>query len=56
MALNAMSITSRSFIRSTIALLLVGFLALTGIVAMTFWLGERAQAGTDDEEYGTWAC
>lgn len=38
-----MSITSRSFIRSTIALLLVGFLALIGIVAMTFWLGERAQ-------------
>jgi signal transduction histidine kinase len=43
MALIAMSITSRSFIRSTTALLLVGFLALTGIVAMTFWLGERAQ-------------
>src|ERR1700712_1409728 len=48
MAGGAMSITSRSFIRSTIALLLVGFLALTGIVAMTFWLGERAQVYFND--------
>src|ERR1700712_4260872 len=43
MALAAMSITNRSFIRSTTALLLVGLLALLAIVAMTFWLGERAQ-------------
>lgn len=38
-----MPITSRVFVQSSIALLLVGFLALTGIVAMTYWLGERAQ-------------
>jgi signal transduction histidine kinase len=38
-----MSITSRFFVQSTTALLLVGFLALLGIVGMTFWLGERAQ-------------
>jgi signal transduction histidine kinase len=40
---NAMSITSRSFVQSTTALLLVGFLVLLGIVGMTFWLGERAR-------------
>ena len=38
-----MPISSRFFVRSTTALLLVGFLALLGIVGMTFWLGERAQ-------------
>ena len=38
-----MSITSRFVIQSTIALLVVGFLALLGIVGMTIWLGERAQ-------------
>lgn len=38
-----MSLTSRSFVQSTVALLFVGFLALLGIVGMTFWLGERAQ-------------
>ncbi|MDO9561502.1 MAG: CHASE3 domain-containing protein [Bradyrhizobium sp.] len=38
-----MTITSRAFVQSTTALLLVGFLALLGIVGMTFWLGERAQ-------------
>jgi signal transduction histidine kinase len=38
-----MPITSRFFVQSTTALLFVGFLALLGIVAMTFWLGERAQ-------------
>src|ERR1700709_273778 len=43
MAMAVMSITNRSFIRSTTALLLVGLLALLAIVAMTFWLGERAQ-------------
>ena len=40
---NAMSITSRFFVQSTTALLLVGFLVLLGIVGMTFWLGERAR-------------
>src|ERR1700709_2086135 len=43
MAMAVMSITNRSFIRSTTALLLVGLVALLAIVAMTFWLGERAQ-------------
>lgn len=38
-----MPITSRFFVRSTTTLLFVGFLALLGIVGMTFWLGERAQ-------------
>jgi signal transduction histidine kinase len=38
-----MPISSRFFVQSTTALLLVGFLALLGIVGMTFWLGERAQ-------------
>lgn len=38
-----MPISSRLFVQSTTALLLVGFLALLGIVGMTFWLGERAQ-------------
>ena len=38
-----MSITSRFFIRSTIALLVVGFLALFSIVGMTIWLGGQAQ-------------
>ena len=38
-----MAITNRFFVQSTIGLLFVGFLALLGIVGMTFWLGERAQ-------------
>ena len=38
-----MPITSRFVVRSTIGLLTVGLLALIGIVAMTMWLGERAQ-------------
>jgi signal transduction histidine kinase len=38
-----MPISGRFFVQSTTALLLVGFLALLGIVGMTFWLGERAQ-------------
>jgi signal transduction histidine kinase len=38
-----MPITSRFFVQSTTALLLVGLLALLGIVGMTFWLGARAQ-------------
>jgi signal transduction histidine kinase len=38
-----MPISSRFFVQTTTALLFVGFLALLGIVAMTFWLGARAQ-------------
>jgi two-component sensor histidine kinase/CHASE3 domain sensor protein len=38
-----MPITSRFVVRSTIGLLVVGFLALLGIVGMTIWLGERSQ-------------
>ncbi len=38
-----MSITSPIVIRSSILLLVIGFLALLGIVGMTIWLGERAQ-------------
>jgi signal transduction histidine kinase len=40
---SVMPLTSRFFVHSTTALLLVGFLALLGIVGMTFWLAERAQ-------------
>jgi signal transduction histidine kinase len=43
-----MPISSRFFVRSTTTLLLVGFLALLGIVGMTFWLGERAQIYFDE--------
>lgn len=39
-----MTIPSPSPLRSTSAFLLVGFLALTAIVAMNYWLGERAQS------------
>ena len=35
--------TDRFVVRSTFGFLLVGFLALLGIVGMTFWLGERSQ-------------
>jgi two-component sensor histidine kinase/CHASE3 domain sensor protein len=38
-----MPISSRDLIRSTSAFLLIGFVALMAIVAMNFWLGERAQ-------------
>jgi signal transduction histidine kinase len=38
-----MPISSRFFVQSTTALLFVGFLALLGIVGMTFWLGEQVQ-------------
>lgn len=38
-----MPISSRDLIRSTSAFLLIGFTALMAIVAMNFWLGERAQ-------------
>ena len=39
-----MPISSRDLIRSTSAFLLIGFSALMAIVAMNFWLGERAQS------------
>lgn len=38
-----MSFSSTSLLRSTSAFLLIGFVALMTIVAMNFWLGERAQ-------------
>lgn len=38
-----MPITSKTFVRSTALLLLVGLLALLGIVGTTLWLGERTQ-------------
>ena len=38
-----MPISSRSVVRSTFAFLIIGFVALLGIVGMTFWLSERAQ-------------
>ena len=41
--LDAVPISSRFVVRSTIGLLAVGFLTLLGIVGMTIWLGERAQ-------------
>ncbi|WP_245279161.1 sensor histidine kinase [Mesorhizobium loti] len=43
-----MPLSSRSLVRFTSAALLIGFLALTAIVAMNFWLGERAQSYFDD--------
>jgi signal transduction histidine kinase len=43
-----MPISSRFFVQSTTTLLLVGFLALLGIVGMTFWLGERAQVNFNE--------
>ncbi|MDB5614229.1 MAG: blue-light-activated histidine kinase 2 [Devosia sp.] len=39
-----MPLSTRYLIRSTSAFLVVGFLALMSIVAMNFWLGERAQS------------
>ena len=39
-----MPINSKTFVRSTALLLLVGLLALMGIVGTTLWLGERTQA------------
>ncbi|WP_244488947.1 sensor histidine kinase [Devosia sp. Root635] len=38
-----MPISSNAFVRSTVALLVVGFLALAGIVGTTIWLVERTQ-------------
>ena len=43
-----MPISSRDLIRSTSAFLLIGFVALMAIVAMNFWLGERAQSYFED--------
>ena len=43
-----MNVSSRFFVQSTSALLLVGLVALMGIVGMTYWLGVRAQIYFDD--------
>lgn len=43
-----MSISGRYLVRFTSTSLFVGFLALMAIVAMNFWLGERAQSYFDD--------
>ncbi|PZM14892.1 sensor histidine kinase [Rhizobium tubonense] len=43
-----MSVSSPSLLRSTSAFLFIGFLALMAIVAMNFWLGERAQSYFED--------
>jgi two-component sensor histidine kinase len=43
LAFAAMPISSRFVIQATTAFLVVGFLALFGIVGMTVWLNERAQ-------------
>ncbi len=43
-----MPITSKTFIRSTAALLLVGLLALLGIVGANVWLVERSQGYFDE--------
>jgi hypothetical protein len=40
--------SSKSLVRSTSVFLLIGFIALMGIVAVIFWLGERAQSDFDD--------
>ena len=43
-----MSISSRYLVGMTSASLLIGFVALMAIVAMNFWLGERAQSYFDN--------
>jgi two-component sensor histidine kinase len=43
-----MPISTRDLIRSTSAFLLIGFVALMAIVAMNFWLDERAQFYSDE--------
>ena len=43
-----MSISGRYLVRFTSTSLFAGFLALMAIVAMNFWLGERAQSYFDD--------
>lgn len=47
-----MPITSQTFVRSTAALLLVGLLALFGIVATNVWLVDRSQAYFEDVSEG----
>ena len=37
-----MPISARSFVRSQILFLAVGFLALAAVIAVAFWLGERS--------------
>lgn len=43
-----MPISARSFVRSQIAFFAIGLLALTAIVAVAFWLGERSAGIADD--------
>ena len=43
-----MPITSRTFVRATALLLLVGLLALLGIVGTNIWLVERSQVYFDE--------
>jgi two-component sensor histidine kinase/CHASE3 domain sensor protein len=43
-----MPISSRDLIRSTSSFLLIGFVALMAIVAMNFWLDERARFYSED--------
>ncbi|SFZ82454.1 sensor domain CHASE3-containing protein [Devosia enhydra] len=43
-----MPVTSRTFIRSTILLLIGGLVALLAIVGTTIWLGERSQSFFDE--------
>ncbi len=47
-----MPITSKSFVRSTALLLLVGLLALLGIVGTNVWLVERSQVYFDEISQG----
>ena len=42
-----MTISDRVLPQTTIALLAAGLVTLLGIVAMTVWLGERAQSSFD---------
>src|SRR5690606_40055066 len=48
----AMPITSKSFVRYTALLLLVGLLALLGIVGTNVWLVERSQGYFDEISEG----
>lgn len=43
-----MPITIKFLVQSTVALLVVGFLALLGMVVMSIWLGQRAQVQFDE--------
>src|SRR5689334_19568178 len=44
----AMPISSRTVASSTIAFLIIGLLALLGLVGVTLWLGERTQVSFDN--------